>query len=934
MSNIKQWIGLGATVLLWHTAAAQNIPLDPAVKQGKLANGFTYYIRHNEEPKGRASFYLVNKAGSILEDEDQRGLAHFLEHMNFNGTKHFPRNKLVDYLQKAGVSFGADLNAYTFFDETVYKLPIPTADPVMVKSAVQIMRDWAQEATLDAAEIEKERGIILEEGRLIKGGKDRMMRKYLPMLFNNSRYAARLPIGLEEILKNFNQATIKRFHQDWYRPDLQALIIVGDIDVKETEKMVKKHFADLRNPAGPRERPDYTIPLTGKNQFLVVTDPEVAATSMQVFLKHRSLSLRTEADYLESIRRNLFLQMLGSRRYAELTRKTNASFSNASTGLQNLQGGLEALVFEVTAKEGELQYAFAQTWEVLEKVKRFGFTQTELDRAKQQYLRTMESSLKEKNKTSSVSMVEEYQRNFLTGEAAPGIEWEHQFALQHLNHITLADIKAVAEKYISDTNRDILVIAPEKAKATLPDSAAVITWINKAHKAELVAYQDVTEDLALMPVKPTPGKIVSRTTEPAIGTTKLLLSNGLTVILKPTTFKNDEIKFRGFSAGGSSVLEDDEFDAISGVDRLVESFGLAHLDPVQLSKALNGKQVGVNTFISARSQSVNGATSTEDLETALQMVYLRFTQPRKDSALYTSVINNSKEAIRNRYADPNNAFNDTMAYVMGDYHYRNSPPTLIKLSMITLDRSYELYKQRFADASGFTFVFTGNFDLATIEPLLEQYLGALPSLNRKESARDLGTHIPAGQLVKVVRGGSEDKALLRLVFSGDYPYSPVNNTCMNALGQILQIKLLERMREAEGEVYSPSVQFMYNKLPKNRYAYVVAFGCAPRNIDHLVTIVKEEMAKLRTEGVTVDDIQKFRAAYAKNVETALLDNSFWLGYLCGQAENGEDMLEVTRTAETLKGVTPAALKETANLYLTERNVIQFMLVPESYSVLK
>lgn len=934
MNNIKQWIGLGATVLLWHTAAAQNIPMDPAVKQGKLANGFTYYIRHNQEPKGRASFYLVNKAGSILEDEDQRGLAHFLEHMNFNGTKHFPKNKLVDYLQKAGVSFGADLNAYTFFDETVYKLPIPTEDPAMVKSAVQIMRDWAQEATLDPAEIEKERGIILEEERLTKGAKDRMMRRYLPMLFNNSRYADRLPIGLDEILKNFNQATIKRFHQDWYRPDLQALIIVGDIDVKAVEQMVKKHFADLKNPVGKRERPDYTIPLTGKNQFLVVTDPEVSATSMQVFLKYRSPSLRTEADYLESIKSNLFVQMLGSRRYAELTRKTNASFSNASTGVQSLQGGLHALTFEVTAKEGQLQYAFAQTWEVLEKVKRFGFTQTELDRAKEQYLRTMERSLKEKDKTSSVSMVEEYQRNFLIGEAAPGIVWEHKFALQNLNHITLADIKAVAEKYISDTNRDILVIAPEKEKASLPDSATVIAWFSKQQKANLAAYQDVVEDLALMPVKPTPGKVVSRSSEPAIGTTRLVLSNGLTVILKPTTFKNDEIKFRGFSPGGSSVLEDDEFDAISGVDRLIESFGLGRLDPVQLTKALNGKQVGVNTFIATRSQSINGATSIDDLETALQMVYLRFTQPRKDSALYTSVINNSKEAIRNRYADPNNAFNDTMAYVMSDYHYRNSPPTLIKLSMITLDRSYDLYRERFADASGFTFVFTGNFDIATIEPLLEQYLGSLPSLNRKEKPRDLGTHIPAGQLVKIVRGGTEDKAMVRLVFSGDYAYSPVNNTRMNALSQILQIKLLERLRESEGEVYSPAVQFMYNKLPRNRYAYVVAFGCAPRNIDHLVTIVKEEMAKLRSQGVTPDDIQKYKAAYEKNVELALQDNNFWLNYLCGQEENGEDMLEVTRTAATIKEVTPAALKETANLCLTERNVIQFMLVPENYSVMK
>jgi zinc protease len=378
------------------TSQAQTVlPLDPGVRTGKLANGFTYYIRHNEEPKNRVIMYLVNKAGSVLEDEDQRGLAHFMEHMSFNGTKHFPHNELVNYLQKAGVRFGADINAYTSFDETVYELPIPSDKPELLKGGLEIMRDWAHEALLDPGEIDKERGVVLEEKRLGKGAGERMQRQYWPVILNNSRYAVRVPIGLDTVLNNFKRPTIARFYNDWYRPDLQAIIIVGDINVDQVEAAIKQQFADLKNPAHERVRPKYTVPLDGKNQFIAVTDKEMTSTQAEVMLKHKAPELKTAADYRGAIIQNLFDQMLGER-YAELQRKADPPFINGGAGISGFMGGLDTYDATVSAKPGELEKGLKAVWRETERLKRYGFTATELERAKTAYLNGMESAVKEK----------------------------------------------------------------------------------------------------------------------------------------------------------------------------------------------------------------------------------------------------------------------------------------------------------------------------------------------------------------------------------------------------------------------------------------------------------------------------------------------------------------------------------------------------------
>ena len=907
---------------------ANPIPADPALRTGKLSNGLTYYIRRNEEPAGRVLLYLVNNVGSVLEDEDQRGLAHFMEHMNFNGTKHFPKNELEDYLQKAGVTFGADLNAYTSFDETVYELPISTD---RTDSGLQILRDWAQDALLDSVELQKERGVVLEEERLGKGAKERTSRQIYPIILNHSRYADRLPIGLDSVLVHFQRPVIDRFRHDWYRPDLQAVIVVGDVDVDKMEKDIRRLFGDLRNPAPERPRIRYAVALTGENQFKVITDPEETATTIELLYKHEAPgALRTGADYKESMVRSLFNQMLSDRRASVLSRLPDPGFSGVSASIEGLMGGVDAFAFDVTVRQGQMEKGFHQAWRFLEQVKRYGFTDGELERAKRNYLRSQEESLKEKNKTPSINFVKEYQRAFLQGEATPGIAWEYAFAQKHVDSITLGDIDALMHAYLTDINRDILVIGPGKemiAPAKESAAPAILQWMQDTTTLE--PYQDDAGSVALMPVKPGPGKVSSVKTIPSIGVTEATLGNGVKLVLKPTDFRNDEIGFRAFASGGTSLYDDSDYDAAASAAQLVGAMGLGELSPVALTKALAGKSLKVAPYMDARFAGLTGSTSTEDLETALQAVHLYFTQPRMDSLLFHNILGNSRSALEGRYANPVNAYSDTIAYVMGNYAYRNSPPWLEKLDRITLDKTLSIYRQRFGDASEFTFVFVGHFSVDSLLPLLAQYLGTLPALHKKEQARDLGIHIPPGKMDKTVYGGNEDKATVRLVYSGNYVFSPQANMELQALGQILQIKLLQHLREDEGEVYSPQVQTVYNKLPKNRYALIVTFGCAPRNADHLSAMVQQEMDSIRSRGPLAEDVQKYKAAYARNLELALKDNGVWLSYLTGQLQNEEGLTQILDNRSNLDKVSEASLQKAAQTFFDGKNCIRFALLPES-----
>jgi zinc protease len=903
------------------------LPVDPNVIIGKLPNGLTYYIRKNAQPKNRAELYLVNKAGSVLENDPQQGLAHFTEHMAFNGTRDFPKNELVNYLQKAGVKFGADLNAYTSFDKTVYQLPLPTDSVKTFEKGFDILADWAGRVTFDPKEIDAERGVVLEEERLRgKNAQERLQHQVLPVLLNNSRYAERLPIGKEDILKTFKPETIKEFYHDWYRPDLQAVIAVGDFDPKRVEELIRQNFSDLKNPPHERPRTKYTVPAMPGTVVKIATDKEFPYTLAEIVVKHPGTKILTTTEYLENIRVDLFNQMLNAR-LNELRQKADPPFLFGLANYGQFIASQDAFTSVAVAKPGGLETAIKAVVAETERARKYGFTETEFERAKQDALTQIENTWKERDKTKSVNFVREYQQNFLTGEAIPGIDFEYNFYKENINKITLAQINALAGKFISDQNRVVLVEAPDKEKDKLPDDKTLLAWINEAGK-NVTPYVDNVSKKPLLDKEPAGSKITGEQKDAAINTTTLTLANGVKVILKPTTFKNDQILISGYHFGGTSLADDKDFISANHAAGIVGSSGVADFTEIQLGKLLSGKNVSMSPYIREITEGITGDCSPKDLETAMQLLYLYFTQPRKDPDIWASNLSQEKSLLANRGLDPTSVFQDTVSAVLGSYNYRRMPMTLEKLNAASLDKAYAFYKERFADASGFTFVITGSFDNEKIKPLLEKYLGGLPSANRNETYKVLGIHAPAGQLTQTVYKGIGDKSTVELVFSGDYTYNAANNLQLSALEEVLNIKLIERLREKEGGVYSPGVRASYTKIPEGRYSITVYFGCAPANVDKLIAATMEEINKIKQNGADLVDIQKFVAEDTRSTEVQLKENTFWQAYLIGSAQNQDNPEDILNYVKSLGNVTVQSTKETANKYLSGDNLIKLILLPE------
>ncbi|GGH61543.1 putative Zn-dependent peptidase/thiol-disulfide isomerase/thioredoxin [Filimonas zeae] len=905
------------------------LPLASGVRTGVLPNGFTYFISRNQVPENQVLLYLVNKVGSIREEAHERGLAHFMEHMNFNGTRHFPGSQLVDYLQKAGVRFGADLNAYTGFHETVYELPVSSRDTVVLENAFRVMRDWASEATLDSLEIEKERGVVLEEKRLGKGAAERANQLFFPVMVNNSRYAYRLPIGNDTVLKTFTPETLRQFHRKWYRPDLQALIVVGDIDVAKTEQWITEQFSTLVRPAAAVAAADYSIPLTDNNQFATVTDAEITSTQIQIVTRRKAGSLRTENDYREHIKQQLLNRLVKQRIAAEADEVKEPAFSAVNAGLQPLMGGVEMFSVDIAVREDLIHEAFQQSWRMIERLRKHGFTAAELARARKAYTTAMENAYRERDKRSSKSIVSELQQYFLNGTGMPGMEWERGFVKESLDVITVEDMNALLADYLTPANQVILIQAPEKNKGRLPDESTVYAWMQAIGAEPFTTYKEQEAAQALMTTPLAAGSTVAVRTVAPLSITELTLSNGVKVVLKPTSFRNNEILYYAFAAGGTNVYPDSLFASAALAAGAISSMGLGSRAPAELSRMLNGKTINASVFIKDRSKGLAGSCAPDDLETALQLIYLQFTAPRTDNRIYSNMINGMKASLLNRYADPVNVFNDTVNYVMGGYHPRSAPLSFSTISNVKLAAMEQVYRKSFADAAAFTFLFTGSFDTAAIRPLLEQYLGALPALHQKNVKPLVSANpAPAGNVTRIVRKGKEEKATVRLVLSGADKTDAMKQLSLQTLGEILEMRLLQSLREQEGEVYSPSVKTASSKYPTPRFTINISFGCAPQNAEHLINLVKRAMESLIKEGPAEAEVQKCRAAHTKLMEQALQNNNFWMGYLSSQYENGEDPLQVLEYKKYLDRLSPALLQKEAKMYLGTPDQATFVLLPE------
>ncbi|WP_234736652.1 M16 family metallopeptidase [Tellurirhabdus bombi] len=904
------------------------IPFDPSVKVGKLPNGLTYYIRKNTEPKARAELRLIVRAGSILETDEQQGLAHFMEHMAFNGTKNFPKNELVNFLQTSGVRFGADLNAYTSFDETVYELPVPTDSADVFGRAFQILEDWAHNATLDPDEIDKERGVVLEEARSRRSAQERMREKFFPLILNNSRYADRLPIGKEAILKNFKPVTLAQFYKDWYRPDLMAVVAVGDFDIAQVEKTIREKFGRIPVVKNPKPRTEYQIAPHKDTKIAIVTDVEQPNTVVQIMYKRPKVKERTLYDVREGLKRGLFNYMLGDR-IQELTRQADPPFIYGFSNYGGFLGNLDAFSSYVVAKDAaSIERAISAILAENARVDRFGFTDTELERVKKQYLKAVEKSYRERDKTRSSAYISDYVDHFLNGNPSMGIEAYYNFLKKYIGGITVGDVNNLAKQFITSENRAVVIMAPEKDKASLPTEQQVLALVNNTSR-ELTAYVDKTLDKPLLATLPIGTAVVDSREIKEIDVQEWTLKNGIKVVLKPTNFKNDQILFVGSSFGGTSLYGNEDFESARFASTLATISGVGDYSQSQLQKYLSGKSVSVYPYISENSEGVSGNTSPEDLETALQLLYAYFTTPRKDADAIKGYLSNQRAALQNAETTPTpqKVFQDTVQAVLGAYNYRRMPLTTARFSQVNVDQALKIYRDRFADASDFTFVFVGNFKDKEIKPLIEKYLGGLPTTNRKESFRDLGIRTPKGEIARTVYKGIDPKSTVQLVFSGDFEWNPENAAQVDALAEVLEIKLTEKLREEESGVYGVGVSGGYSKIPAERYSFRIGFTCAPENVEKLIAKTLETINSIKQSGADEKDLNKFKAETRRESEVQLKDNGFWLGYLANQYSNGDDPKEVLREAELLKQVTPESTKQAANRYFG-KNYIRLVLMPE------
>jgi zinc protease len=907
------------------------IPIDSNVIIGKLPNGLTYYIRKNVEPKNRAELYLVNKVGSIVENDDQQGLAHFTEHMAFNGTKDFPKNELVSYLQKAGVRFGADLNAYTGFNQTVYQLPLPTDSSAVFEKGFDILSNWASAVTFDDKEIDQERGVIVEEDRQRgKNAQERMSKQLLPILLANSRYAERIPIGKVEILQNFPYATIKQFYKDWYRPNLQAVIAVGDFDTKQVEELIKSNFSALQNPEKERAREKYSIPGNQQPLVKIVTDPEFPYNVAAITYKHAEEIEKNEDQLKSKIMANLINSMLSSR-ITEIVQKGGAPFIFAQSNYGAFQGGLvdlDAFNSVAVSKDAKgLEAAISAVLAENVRMKKFGFTDSELERAKTNLQTAIDKQFKEKDKTKSTVFVQKYVEHFLKGESIPSLDYVHQFYSKNLSQLSLTDINKLAATFVTDSNMVALIQAPEKEKENLPSEETYLSWIKNAG-ADVQAYVDNAVTKPLMAKKPTAGTVVSSKDIAEIGVTEITLSNGIKVILKPTDFKNDQIIFSATSKGGTSLASETDFRSAEMAEQLVSSSGISEFDETQLGKLLTGKVASVSPYLNTYREGIRGSASPKDLETALQLANLYFTQPRIDEKVLNTAKEEMKTVLSNRLTQPSAVYQDTASAVLNSYKARAQQIKIEELDQIKSAQSLAFYKQQFANACDFTFTFVGNFKVEEIKPLLATYLGSLPGSKNNENFKDLGLEPLKGSITKKVYKGLEDKATVSLVYHGNYNYSDQENLQLDALKAILDIKITERLREKESGVYSPGVDVDYNNEPKSNYQMGIYFSCASANVDKLIAAAEDEVSKLKSNGATAEDIQKFKAEEKRQLELQIRENNFWLSYLQDAYANGKNPADILTYEKTLDQVTVSSTKNAANQYLKSTDFIKLILLPE------
>ena len=903
------------------------MPVDPAITVGTLPNGIRYYIRVNQRPAKRAELRLAINAGSILEDDDQKGMAHFTEHMAFNGTAHFQKQELVNYIESIGMRFGADLNAYTSFDETVYQLTVPTDSAHLVRKGFEILQDWSHGVTFDTTEIRKERGVVLEEWRLGRGAGQRMFDQQLPVLFRGSKYAERLPIGTPDCIRTCTPAAIRRFYADWYRPDLTAVVAVGDFDPKVIEALIKERFSGNPKPASPRARPVSGVPPHAAAEVSIATDPEATSTSVSVYVQRAMEPQGSVTSYRNNLVQDVAAGILNERLY-ELTQKPNPPFIGAGAGRQELVRTSEAFSFGAGVPDTGIRRGLTAVLTELERAGRHGFTEPELTRISAEYLRGMEQAYTERDKSESAPLADEYVRNFLTGEGIPGIAFEYELIKRLLPSITVAELNRIAREWLTTGAPVILVNAPEKNRGILPSPSDLLGLFQSVKRAEIAAYTETVTAGELVSADLAPAAITRETRDTANGVLEWTLSNGVRVVLKPTDFKADELLFQAISPGGMSLSADSTLSSAQLASQVIALSGLGEFDGIELTKKLAGKAVSLSPYIGSYEQGLSGRASPKDAEILFQLAYLHFMAPRLDTAAVGAFLTNLRSALANRSNSPQSAFNDTLSVTLSQHHRWTRPVSVEVVDEMRPAVGYEFYKRRFAAPSGFTFYLVGTFQPDSIRPLVLKYLGNLTPGGVPDRAGDPGIRRPPGIVERTVRKGIEPKSQTTLVFHGPARASREERFALDALANILDIRLRDQLREELGGTYSVGVSGSISRIPREEYSVSINFGSAPERADTLVRAVFLQIDSLQTAGPRESDLAKIKETYIRSRETNLRQNSWWLGHLTGARRDDEPLSTRLALTPQLDRLTLAVIRDAAKKYLDRSRYVRVTLLPE------
>lgn len=909
---------------------SDSLPIRQDVRIGKLDNGLTYYVAYNQKPEDRAELRLVVNAGSLQEEDDQLGVAHFVEHMAFNGSKHFQKNELIDYLESTGVRFGADLNAYTSFEETVYILQARSDSLALLEKGLLILEDWAYGLSLEEKEIEKERGVVISEWRTRLSADQRMQQQTFPVLYKGSRYAERLPIGKPEIIDTISPARIKQFYMDWYRPDLMAIVAIGDFEVDWMEAQIKARFNKIPIHPNPRKRETYNIPFQEGTLYSLVNDSEAAFTRTKISYKHQSKLLKNIGDYRQDLIRILYNKILNFR-MQDIGFQADPPFTFAYAGYGNDIGDLAAYTISALTAEGEAIRGLEAVFREVKRVKRYGFNLSELERHKSDLMVSADRVVKESDKTTSNHLAMACVRHFVHDAPLLHPEQYQMLYRQLLPSIELNEINQIDQNWLSEENRVVTITAPDK-KGALPSIAELEEMFERFEQMEVTPYVDEMGDQPLLDIEFPVSTMIEEHYFDSLNMYEWRLANGVKVVLKPTDFKNDEILMNSFSPGGHSIYEDSDFQTASLAALIMSRGGVGKFDFVQLQKKLAGKTINVGAYIDELYEGINGNCAPKDFETMLKLVYLHFTAPRKDQDALTSYINRQKNILTNMQMDPGYYYAIESAKIRYNNHPRRQAIlSLEDLASLNLDRALEIYQDRFADASDFTFVFVGNFDIDSIKPLISTYLGNLPATNRKESWKDVKARLAKGVIDSTIVRGQAPKAKVNITFHGDFDYEDGDKRYVfSSMIRLLNIKLRESMREEKGGVYGVSLRGNTHGEPYERYSINLSFTCDPTEVEELLAIAMQEIDSLKQIGATPANLKKITEIQRQSAIRVLKENRFWVAQLVSRYKRGKPInkLGLSVLEERIGKLDGEAIREAARVYFDMGNVIRLVLLPE------